>query len=107
MSEKVRESISTAEVFAEVGKYSSAQRQAFIEELEADIKNLARSMETLYEEHTGVFMMYGVSIEVKFSVFNESVYEQRLGCPDFYNQVSAMAKGLKEVFNDKRAQTGN
>lgn len=103
MGEKVTESISTAEVFEEVGKHSPSQRREFIEELEVDIRNLAHSMETLYNEHTGVFMMYGVSIEVKFSVFNESVYEQRLGCPEFFNQVSAMAKGLKEVFNDKRA----
>ena len=107
MGEVAKESISTAEVFDEVSKHSPAQRQEFIEELEADIRNLARSMETLYNEHTGVFMMYGVSIEVKFSVFNESVYEQLLGCPEFFTQVSAMAKGLKEIRNDKRTQTGN
>ena len=107
MGETKKESISTAEVFDEVSKYSPSQRQAFIEELEADIKNLARSMSNLYDEHTGVFMMYGVQIEVKFSVFNESVYEQRLGCPEFFTHVSAMAKGLKEIVNDKRAQTGN
>lgn len=107
MGETKKESISTAEVFDEVSKYSPSQRQAFIEELEADIKNLARSMSNLYDEHTGVFMMYGVQIEVKFSVFNESVYEQRLGCPEFFTHVSAMAKGLKEAINDKRAQTGN
>ena len=64
-------------------------------------------MSNLYDEHTGVFMMYGVQIEVKFSVFNEPVYEQRLGCPEFFTQVSEMAKGLKEIINDKRAQTGN
>ena len=107
MSETVKDSISTTEVFEEVGKYSSSQRRAFIEELETDIKNLARSMANLYDEHTGVFMMYGVAIEVKFSVFNEPVYSQQLGCPEFFNQVSAMAKGLKEVLNDKRAQTSN
>lgn len=107
MGETKKESISTAEVFDEVSKYSPSQRRAFIEELEADIKNLARSMSNLYDEHTGVFMMYGVQIEVKFSVFNEPVYEHRLGCPEFFTHVSAMAKGLKEVFNDKRAQTGN
>ncbi len=107
MGETKKESISTAEEFDEVSKYSPSQRKAFIEELESDIKNLARSMSNLYSEHTGVFMMYGVQIEVKFSVFNESVYGQRLGCPEFYNHVSEMASGLKEVINDKRAQTGN
>lgn len=107
MGETEKELISTADVFDEVSKYSSSQRREFIEELETDIKNLARSMANLYDEHTGVFMMYGVQVEVKFSVFNESVYEQRLGCPEFFNHVSAMAKGLKEVLNDKRAQTGN
>ena len=103
MGKTEKGSISTAEVFDEVSKYSSLQRKAFIEELETDIKNLARSMSNLYDEHTGVFMMYGVSVEVKFSVFNEPVYEQRLGCPEFFNQVSAMAKGLKEIHNDERA----
>lgn len=107
MSKTEKEQISTAEVFAEVSKYSSSQRKAFIEELETDIKNLARSMSNLYDEHTGVFMMYGVQVEVKFSVFNEPVYEQRLGCPEFFTQVSTMAKGLKELRNDERAKTGN
>ena len=107
MSETKKDSISTVEVFAEVEKYSPSQRREFIEELEIDIQNLARSMENLYNEHPGVFMMYGVQIEVKFSVFNDSVYEQRLGCPEFFSKVSAMTKELKEALNDKRAKTGN
>lgn len=105
MSEK--DSITPEEVFEEVRKYSLDQRRAFIEELESDIKNLARSMTNLYDEHAGVFMMYGVAIEVKFSAFNEPVFEQRLGCPEFFNHMSAMIKHLKEVVDDKRAETGN
>lgn len=105
MSEK--DSITPEEVFEEVHKYSLNQRRAFIEELESDIKNLARSMTNLYDEHIGVFMMYGVAIEVKFSAFNKPVFEQRLGCPEFFNHMSAMAKHLKETVDDKRAETGN
>lgn len=107
MGQTKKESISSAEVFAEVGKYSPSQRREFIEELEIDIQNLARSMENLYNEHPGVFIMYGVQIEVKFSVFNDSVYEHLLGCPEFFNQVSAMTKELKEALNDERTKTGN
>lgn len=112
-----KESITTAEVFEEVGKYSSSQRRELIEELETDIQNLARSMANLYDEHSGVFLMYGVQCEVKFSVFNEVAYRQVLGCPEVYNQLSAMAKGLKEatemakglkeVFDDQRAKAGD
>lgn len=111
------EPVTTLEVFEEVRKYSPSQRRELIEEFETDIQNLARSMENLYDEHAGVFMMYGVQIEVKFYVFNEVAFRQVLGCPEFYNQVSAMAKGLKEaaemvkglkeVFDDQRAQTSD
>lgn len=107
------EPVTTAEVFEEVSKYSSSQRREFVEEFETDIQNLARSMADLYDEHSGVFLMYGVQVEVKFSVLNEVAYRQVLGCPEFYNQVfamakvlkeaSEMAKGSKEVFDDQRA----
>ena len=105
MSEKI--SMTTGEAFEEASHYSSSQHRAFIEELETDIENLARSISTLYDEHAGIFLMYGVQVEVKFSVFNEVAYRQVLGCPEFYKQVSAMAKGLKEVFDDQRAQTSD
>lgn len=93
MSKTERESISIAEAFAEVSKYSPAQRKAFIDELETDIKTLFCSMVNLYEEHIGVFALYGVQVEVQFSVFNELVYKQQLGCPEFF-------KYLKELCND-------
>lgn len=102
-----KESVTTAEVFEEAGKFSSSQRKAFIEELETDIENLSRSMANLYDEHAGVFLMYGVQVEVKFSMFNEVAYRQVLGCPEFYDKMTAMAKGLKEVFDVQRAQTSN
>ncbi len=108
-----KESVTTAEVFEEAGKFSPSQCKAFIEELETDIENLSRSMSNLYDEHAGVFLMYGVQVEVKFSVFNEVAYRQFLGSPEFFNQMSAMlktleeasemAKCLKEVFDDQRA----
>ena len=95
------------EVLEEASHYSSSQHRAFIEELETDIQNLARSMSNLYDEHAGIFLMYGVQVEVKFSVFNEVAYRQVLGCPEFYNQLSARAKGLKEAFDDQRAKTSD
>lgn len=100
MSEQEERTVSTKEVFEEARKYSSSQRGALIEELETDIRNLAHSIVNLYEEHTGVFLMYGVQVEVKFSVFNEVAYKQVLGCPDFYDKMSEMVDSLKEVLND-------
>lgn len=97
MSEK---DITIAEVVEEARKYSSSQHKAFIKELETDIQNLAHSMEYLYDEHTGVFLMHGVQVEVKFSVFNEVVYKQVLGCPEVYDKMSEMAEEFKKVCND-------
>ena len=57
MREKM--SVTTGDAFEEASRYFSSQRSAFIEELETDVQNLARSM----------------------------------------------AKGLKEGFDDQRAQT--
>lgn len=98
-------SMTTAEVLEEASRYSSSQHKAFLKELETDIENLSHSMSTLYDEHAGIFLLYGVQVEVKFSVFNEVAYRQVLGCPEVYNRLLAMAKGLKKVFNDQRAQT--
>ena len=105
MSEKT--SMTTVEAFEEARRYSSSQRRAFIEELETDVQNLARSMANLYDEHAGIFLIYGVQVEVKFSVFNEVAYRQVLGCPEFYDKMSAMATCLKEAFDDQRAQTSD
>lgn len=107
MSEQEEKLVSTKEVFEEVRKYSPSQRIELIEDLQTDIRNLAHSIVNLYEEHTGVFVMHGVQVEIKFSVFNEVVYKQVLGCPEFYNRVPAMAESLKEDFNDQRAQTSD
>ena len=107
MEKEEKVSMTTAEVLEEVGKYSSAQRIEFMEELETDVQNLARSMSNLYDEHTGIFLLYGVQVEVKFSVFNEVVYRQVLGCPEFYDKMSAMAKSFREAFDDQRAQTSD
>ena len=107
MEKEEKASMTTAEVLEDVRKYSSSQRKELIEELETDVQNLARSMSNLYDEHSGVFLMYGVQVEVKFSVFNEVAYRQVLGCPEFYNQLSAMAKAFREAFDDQRAQTSD
>lgn len=107
MHEEERESITMEEVFEEARKYSSSQRRAFIEELETDIQSLAHSMTNLYEEHTSVFLMYGVQVEVKFSVFNEVAYRQVLGCPELYTQLAEKAAHFMEEHNDQRAQTGD
>lgn len=100
MSEQEEQSVSTKEVFEEARKYSSSQRRELIEGLETDIRNLAHSIVNLYDEHTGVFLMHGVQVEVKFSVFNEVVYKQVLGCPEFYDKLSEMVEKFKEVRND-------
>lgn len=94
--EKALGTITRAEMVEEARKYSSSQRRALIEELETDIRNLAHSIVNLYDEHTGVFLMHGVQVEVKFSVFNEVVYKQVLGCPEVYEQISEMFEKFKE-----------
>ena len=98
--EKVSESITMAEVVEEAAKYSSSQHEAFIEELRTDIQNLAHSMENLYDEHTEVFLMHGVQVEVKLSVYNELVYRQVLGCPEVYNRITEMVERLKGSCDD-------
>ena len=107
MEEEERASITTEEMLEEARKYSSAQRRELIEELETDVQNLARSMANLYEEHTGVFLMYGVQVEVKFSVFNEVAYRQVLGCPEVYAQMAETAAQFMEARDDQRAQTSD
>lgn len=100
MSKQEKTSVLTKEVFEEARKHSPSQRRELIEGLEMDIENLSHSIANLYDEHPGVFITHGVQVEVKFSVFNEVVYRQFLGCPEFYTRMAAMAEGLKEVRND-------
>ena len=107
MEEEERFSITMEEVLEDARKYSSSQRKELIEELETDVQNLARSMANLYEEHTGVFLMYGVQVEVKFSVFNEVAYRQVLGHPEVYAQMAEKAEQFMEEHNDQRAKTGD
>lgn len=107
MNKEERASITIEEVLEDARKYSSSQRKELIEELETDVQNLARSMANLYEEHTGVFLMYGVQVEVKFSVFNEVAYRQVLGHPEVYAQMAEKAKQFMEEHNDQRAKTGD
>ena len=107
MEEEEKEAITLDEVFEEARKYSSSQRKEFIEELETDIQSLAHSMANLYDEHTGVFLMYGVQVEVKFSVFNEVAYRQVLGCPELYTKLAEKTAQFMEEHNDQRAQTSD
>lgn len=107
MEEGNKLSITVDEVFEEARKYSSSQRRDLIEELETDIQSLAHSMTNLYEEHSGVFLMYGVQVEVKFSVFNEVAYRQILGCPELYAQIVEKAAQFREEHNDQRAKTSD
>ena len=100
MSEQEKMSITISEVVEEARNYSSSQRKEFIKELETDIQNLAHSMEYLYDEHKGVFVMNGVQVEVKFSVFNEVVYRQVLGCPEVYTQMTEMVKEFKDSLKE-------
>lgn len=107
MEEEESTSITIEEVFEEARKYSSSQRRELIEELETDIENLSHSMANLYDEHSGVFLIYGVQVEVKFSVFNEVAYRQVLGCPELYTQMAEKAAQFMEEHNDQRAQTSD
>lgn len=107
MEEEERVSITIEEVLEDARKCSSSQRRELIEELKTDVQNLARSMANLYEEHKGVFLMYGVQVEVKFSVFNEVAYRQVLGCPELYTQLAEKAAQFMEEHNDQRAQTSD
>ena len=107
MNKEERESITIEEVLEDARKYSSSQRKELIEEVETDVQNLARSMANLYDEHTGVFLMYGVQVEVKFSVFNEVAYRQVLGHPEVYAQMAEKAEQFMEEHNDQRAKTGD
>ena len=95
------------EMLEEARKYSSSQRRELIEELETDVQNLARSMANLYDEHTGVFLMHGVQVEVKSSVFNEVAYHQVLRYPEVYAQMAEKAEQFMEEHNDQRAKTGD
>lgn len=92
--------VTISEMCEEAHKYSSSQRRELIEELETDVQNLAHSMANLYDEHIGVFLMYGVQVEVKFSVFNELAYRQVLGRPEVYNQMTEMVENFKGACND-------
>ena len=107
MNKEERESITMEEVLEEARKYSSSQRRELIEGLETDIQNLARSMANLYDEHAGIFLLYGVQVEVKFSVFNEVAYRQVLGCPELYTKLAEKAAQFMEEHNDQRAQTSD
>ena len=107
MNKEERFSTTMEEVLEDARKYSSSQCRELIEELETDVQNLARSMANLYEEHTGVFLMYGVQVEVKFSVFNEVAYSQVLGCPEVYAQMAEKAAQFMGEHNDQRAQTSD
>lgn len=105
--EEEREAITVKEVFEEARKYSSSQRRELIDDLETDIQSLAHSMANLYDEHAGVFLMYGVQVEVKFSVFNEVAYRQVLGCPELHTKLMEKAAQFMEERNDQRAQTSD
>lgn len=107
MNKEERASITMEEVLEDARKCSSSQRRALIEELETDVQNLARSMANLYDEHAGVFLMYGVQVEVKFSVFNEVAFRQVLGCPELYTKLAEKATQFMEEHNDQRAQTSD
>lgn len=100
MSKQEKISVATSEVFEEARKYSSSQCREFIDDLETDIETLANNMANLYDEHAGVFLMYGVQVEVKFSMCNEVVYRQFLGCPELWEKLAERAERLEEVHND-------
>ena len=107
MEEENKFSITAEEVFEEARKYSSSQRRELIEELEKDIQSLTHSMANFYDEHAGIFLIYGVQVEVKFSVFNEVAYRQVLGCPEFYTQMAEKAAQFMEARNDQREKTSD
>lgn len=100
MSKQEKMSVTTEEVLEEARKYSSSQCRELIDDLGMHVETLADNMANLYDEHAGVFLMHGVQVEVKFSVFNEVVYNQFLGSPEFWAKFAESAERLKGVRND-------
>lgn len=94
---------STKEIFEECRKYSMAERRQICEEFIKDVETLSDRMHDLFDVNPGVFMMYGVSVELKVTFFNEDSYTMRLGNSEFYDTVVKMSKDVSEGKNDKRA----
>ena len=104
MAEKKQgKGLSTAEIFAECRKHSNTARQQICEEFVSDVETLSDRMKDLFDCNPGVLMMYGVTVELKVTLFNDPVYEMKLGNSDFHNHVMKMSKDSEEDDNDKRA----
>ena len=101
METEKKDGRTVAQIFEECKSLTPEQRAAICQDYEDDIRALATSMGNLYQEHAGVFMMYGVRVEVKFYAFNEPVFQETLGSEDFYKKI--VEKKLKEHESDERA----
>lgn len=93
----------TREIFEECRKYSVEERRRICEEFISDVETLADRIQDLFSLNPGVFMMYGVSVELKVTLFNDDAYAMKLGNPDFHNAVMKMNKRLEEGSDDERA----
>ena len=104
MAEKKQgKGLTTEEIFNECRKHSTEDRQQICEEFISDVETVSDRMKDLFDCNPGVLMMYGVTVEVKVTLFNEPAYEMKLGNADFYAHVMKTAKKAEERDNDKRA----
>lgn len=104
MEEKKSGGLTTREIFEECRKYSAAERRAICEEFISDTETLAERIVDLFDVNPGVFMMFGVTVDVKITLFNDPAYEMKLGNPEFHDTVMTIEKDLKvEKSDDERA----
>ena len=96
--------ISTEDILKECVRIPSKQRMMLCEDYINDVRTLADRMADLFNEHPGVFMMYGVSVNISIKMFNDDAIDVKLGNPDCYKMFQAMiAEAKKEMQNDQRA----
>lgn len=95
--------LSTKEIFDECRKYSVEQRRQICEEFLTDVETLCDRMQDLFDVNPGVFMMYGVTVKIEATLFNDPAYQMTLGNAEFHKSVMEMENKLracKEQKND-------
>ena len=93
----------TREILDECRKYSMAERRQICEEFLNDVETLCARMQDLFDVNPGVFIMYGVTVKVETTLFNEPAYQMTLGNADFHKTVMKMGQEIrarKEKQND-------
>lgn len=81
-------------IFEECRKYSEAQRRQICEEFLNDVETLCERMKDLFDVTPGVFMMYGVTVKIEATLFNDPAYKMTLGNAEFHATVMQMEDKL-------------